>query len=117
MEISPWALFRMFLWAGLLGAFLGGLYDVLRVVRLLGGEPCERLRERKLPLIGSVWPSRRRLPGWLRGLVLGLQDLLFFCFAGVSFAVLLYACNRGQFRGFALLALPLGWLCYAGKKL
>jgi hypothetical protein len=113
MEISPLALFRMLLWALALGAALGAVYDGIRVLRLLCGEPCPRLREKRLPLIGLVWPSPRPVRAALRALRRNLEDLVFFGFAGACFSVLLYVCNRGQFRGFALAALPAGFGLYA----
>ena len=77
METS-YELHFLLLWLSLgLGAFLGAVYDVLKLSRLLTGA-------------GKV--------------VVFIEDILFCTFCGVCFSVVFYNASRGAMRLYAFLA-------------
>lgn len=85
METS-YELHFLLLWLSLgLGAFLGAVYDVLKLSRLLTGA-------------GKV--------------VVFIEDILFCTFCGVCFSVVFYNASRGAMRLYAFLAAILTFTIY-----
>lgn len=97
---SQGELFRMLAWAVLTGLCLGGLYDLLRALRILAGLD---QKQGSTPLFG---------------LLLFLEDLLLALTAAVSLILLCYYTNDGLFRAPAVLGMASGFFIYmktAGK--
>lgn len=76
------------LWAMLLGAFFGLLYDLLRFVRNL------------------VHTSLGGL------LLLNITDLLYLSFCSASYCIFLYSASNGRFRSFTFISLAVGFVLY-----
>ena len=114
MNVSQSALLSLCLYALLLGAALGLLYDALRITRvLLGahyGRQMERLYARELPLIGK----RRNKAGkrQLLAVAVFVEDLLFCLIAGICMILLFYQINSGRFRIAGLLSAVGGFFFY-----
>ncbi|MCI8611727.1 MAG: hypothetical protein HFE66_07405 [Clostridiales bacterium] len=101
------------LYALLLGLFLGVLYDVLRITRMLAGiTPVHtahiswigRLPVRRIGKIGKGPVSEL--------LFVHLLDIVYGLSAGVCFCIFLYALNNGRFRWYLLLGCVLGFFAY-----
>ena len=107
MYLSQAEIAWLYLWSFLTGVFLGGVYDCLRLSRLLpGGVPPSRLRERKLPLLGILPKSRRRKTA---AVLTFFEDLLFGIVAGVTVVLLFYEAFDGKIRVPALLLTAAGF--------
>lgn len=91
------ALALMFVYAAITGFFLGGVYDILRILRALLGFPDQNA--------GSS-PQ----PGWRA--VLFAEDVLFMLVASVAFILLCYYTNDGQLRAPALVGMACGFFVY-----
>ena len=119
MEISQRLLGMLFVWAVLLGFALGGVYDVLRITRILcgvhyAGRP---LQSASGAVDASLAPSspptfRRRLSRILRTLLIFAEDLLFGVVCGISLIILLYYTNDGQFRALSVCGMACGFFVY-----
>lgn len=134
MFITPLpALFRLLLFALLLGAALGALYDVLRIfkVALLGKGGSDEQKESSAALKippksvkkrrrqGAQKPAFRPVSKWTRFrrfvfpfLLHFVTDLLFFFFAAVVTVIFLYAFHRGKLRLSAVFAMGVGFFLY-----
>ena len=115
MSLSQGGLAALYLWSFLLGIFLGGVYDLLRVTRVLLGvhysqRTAERLQTIQLPLLGHI--GKRKRSSRLLGVVLFLEDLFFCLTAGVAMILLFYGANHGKIRIPALLLAAVGFLAY-----
>ena len=91
---SQGELFRMLAWAVLAGLCLGGLYDLLRALRILAGLD---QKQGSTPLFG---------------LILFFGDLLSALTASVSLILLCYYTNDGLFRAPAALGMASGFFVY-----
>ena len=94
----------LFMYAAILGAALGCVYDVFRILRI--AFPC--------PERGSHLRVLRR--GMLT--VIFFEDILFALFASVCVNLFLFNLNDGQVRWYAILGTGLGFLLWyftAGK--
>ena len=91
---SQGELFRMLAWAVLTGLCLGGLYDLLRALRILAGLD---QKQGSTPLFG---------------LILFFGDLLSALTASVSLILLCYYTNDGLFRAPAVLGMASGFFVY-----
>lgn len=114
MVISQFAIGALYLYAVLLGLFLGAIYDGLRITRVFFGNhysrrTARRLREIKLPLIPG---AKTRGESRALGIIVFFEDLLFCLFAGISLILLLYGLNNGKFRFSVVLCVGLGFLIY-----
>lgn len=114
MGISQSALARLYLLALLLGAFLGVVYDLLRMTRIFLGAHCHRGVARKLSALSLPWLPKSAAKGERKmlGTVTFFEDFFFAVFAGVSLILLLYEANNGKFRVLAVLCVLLGGFLY-----
>ena len=118
MEISLGQQARLRFFAFLLGFFLGFVYDLVRILRIAVGigydaAACRAPFQRELPLIHRrVIQKRKRIGRIFEWSFVFCGDLFFMIFAGISFSLLLYAVNDGQFRFFALIALLPSFFIY-----
>lgn len=107
MYLSQAALAWLYLWSFLTGVFLGGVYDCLRLSRLLpGGVPPTRLRARRLPLLGGLPQVRRRKAA---AVLIFFEDLFFGIVAGIAVVLLFYEAFDGNIRIPALLLVAAGF--------
>ena len=119
MNLSQLAIALLYLYACLLGAGLGLLYDACRITRIFLGEhysqrAVARLHALQLPLIGGYRSHRARRS--LR-VVIFLEDFLFCIVSGIAVILLCYEAFNGKIRflvfpcaagGFALYRCTLG---------
>ena len=122
MEIYPHLLARMVLASFVVGAVLGGVYDLIRIFRIIracGECPQEvspvRLPQRVRALIGrDVFPLGHRKKGRvgraLSFIALLVEDLIFFALVGCAIAVLIYCSNDGDFRILSPFGVAVGFL-------
>lgn len=117
MEINPISLFRLLLASLIFGAIMGGLYDCIRIQRVLLG--ISRYTEAaNAPIFcPKLWKKReKRMPKSSCDLIkrgfLVLQDIAFCLTVGVLLSVLLFYQNNGEFRGFVLVGVATGFLAY-----
>ena len=89
----------LFVNAALGGFFLGGVYDVLRFLRILAGDP-----------VAITGQGRRPFPF---AVLLFLQDLLFMLTAAAALILLCYYGNDGRIRGVAAVGMAGGFFVYA----
>ena len=116
MELSQSALAQLYLYALLLGIFLGAVYDVLRLTRVFLGvhyscKAAKRLQAIQLPLLKT---KKRRKESRALGFVIFIEDLLFCIFAGIALVLLFYEANSGKLRFPVLLCAGAGFLLYRG---
>ena len=114
MNLSQGGLAALYLWSFLLGACFGGVYDVLRITRVLLGvhysrRTADRLRAIKLPLLSQ---TRRKKESPLLGIVIFLEDLFFCLFVASVMILLFYGANHGKLRFPAFLLAAVGFLLY-----
>ena len=119
MGISPIRLFYLLLASFSFGVGMGGVYDIHRILRVFFGvryskkRPSELLH-RPLPILrrplGEI--RQRRWSRALLSILIFLQDVFFFCLAGVGIVILNYAYNDGQLRFYTVIALFLGFFLY-----
>jgi len=135
MEISMMHQLVIALYALIVGAALGVLYDAVRISRILIGNSYiknKKIRtdehsaesrwnvfnEIRLPLIGSRTDrlSRRkrcgRLPFFFKNLYIFIGDVFFFTSAGVAVTVFIYHANNGRIRWYLLLGAVAGFAVY-----
>ena len=112
MEISIERQLVGILYALCVGAALGALYDVFRLSRaLIGLHPGAAGFSRKLPLVGEV--ARPRSHGaFFAGVVIFIEDILFFAAATVVYTVFVYHAGDGDNRWFFTLAACAGFALY-----
>ncbi len=101
------------LYALLLGLFLGVLYDVLRITRMLTG--ITPVHVAHISWIGRL--PMRRIGKIGKGPVstlifVHLLDIVYGLSTGVCFCIFLYALNNGRFRWYLLLGCVLGFFAY-----
>ena len=116
MEISMTALAWEFLYAIVLGAFWGIVYDVVRLLRMIKGvyKGYEN-KEIKIPDFFKKYmllPKKRKKKIKSNALFVVVGDILFFVIAACSFSVFVYHFNDGTIRGFVLLGALLGLFAY-----
>ena len=119
MEISPIRLLYLLLSSFFLGVGVGAVYDVHRIVRIFFGVQYSKKRPselllRPLPMVGRPLGEirQRKWKNCFLSVLIFLQDVFFFCLAGVGIVILNYAYNDGQFRFYTVVALLLGFLSY-----
>lgn len=124
MEVSMVRQALVLLYSIVIGCALGVVYDVIRVHRVMLGvvyahRTVRMLKKIPLPLLdGRRRPPSRlflKLAAWLRlgrDVVICVQDICFFVFAGLVTTVFIYHANYGQIRWFALFGLGLGFFVY-----
>jgi len=124
MEVSMIRQALILLYSIIIGASLGIVYDIIRIQRVMigvryGHKTVKMLVNINLPLIGarSVKPSAikekiKAIMRFLRTIIIFVQDIFFFIFAGLCVTVFVYHANYGQIRWFALFGLVLGFFIY-----
>ncbi len=119
MEISPILLFWLFIYSVCFGGLVGVLNDLHRFSRvILGvrytGKNMESLYKKKIPIVKRTLKPLRQEKGKSIALsvVIGIQDILLFSFAGVGTVLLNYYYNDGQIRYYTIPAVFLGFLLY-----
>ncbi len=102
----------------LFGIFLGILYDVVRILRMMFGVEYRQIKMQEkpkvvLPYIQSFFDKIKHAPKEKSvKIFLCASDILYFLLAGGCYAVFLFAENEGIFRLFSLFALFFGFLAY-----
>lgn len=108
------------LWAAVVGACLGVVYDGIRLTRAAVGISYSRRFEARLaavrlPFLG-VLPTEKRPPRRRKALLLSLYvavgDVLFFLVAAFALTVFLYHANNGIPRWYLLAGMAIGFLFY-----
>ena len=117
MEINPTSLFRLLLASLIFGAIMGVLYDCIRIQRVLFGISRYTDAANTPIFCPKLWkPREKRIPEKARDFfkhgVLVLQDMVFCLTVGVLLSVLLFYRNNGEFRGFVLIGVVLGFSAY-----
>ncbi len=114
MDISQSALAWLYACACLLGAFLGAVYDCLRITRVFLGVHYSRRASKRLTALSlPLLPKRKkRTESRALGTVVFFEDLFFCIFAGVCIILLFYQLNNGKFRFPVLLSAGTGFLLY-----
>ena len=119
MEISQRLLGMLFVWAAALGFALGGVYDVLRITRILCGiHYVKRFSKEEGPSADACarqasMPIRHlRASRIQRTIFIFVGDFLFGLVCGVSLIILLYYTNDGQFRALAVFGMACGFFVY-----
>lgn len=114
------ALWRGFLYALVLGMWLGLFYDAIRLLRMMLGVvyrgrfahgPFDKL-SCKVRTKVSAYRQRHRFLRTLSRVLDFFLDVLFFVIAGIAFALFLYAVSDGVFRILFLLGAVLGFYLY-----
>ncbi|MBQ9121205.1 MAG: spore cortex biosynthesis protein YabQ [Clostridia bacterium] len=120
MEISMSWQATATLWAVLVGACLGSVYDLVRLSRAFVGVRytnrfSSRLSRIRLPLIGTAEkeprPLRKRGEFFLN-LYIAAGDVLFFLISAVTVTVFLYHVNNGVFRWYLAFGIGAGFFLY-----
>ena len=107
MEISQGLLCRMILYAAGVGAMLGVIYDVFRIVRIATC-PAKNTAPKRPGLLRRLLPAENIL----FAILVFLEDILFSLIAGVVVAIFIFNINDGQIRWFALAGAILGFFIY-----
>ena len=102
------------------GACLGGVYDLVRLSRAMVGicysrRFAHRLVHLSLPLVGCVTPPdrpKRKRRELFLNLYVALGDILFFLIASVTFTVFLYHANNGILRWYFVAGMVGGFVFY-----
>lgn len=125
MEVSMTALALSLFWALAAGAFLGAVYDVIRIQRMFfgvtyGSGSAAKLKEIKLPLISKYkFASSRdkkqrskRTSDVALNIMIFFGDLLFCIFSSLVCVVFIYHANAGKARWIVFFGFLLGFLAY-----
>ncbi len=100
LYLSQRVLAMIFVYATAAGFCLGGVYDVLRIIRILCGDP----------IGSSAAPSgKRSIP---LTILLFIEDVVFSIIASVTLILLLYYTNDGQLRAPAVIGMACGFFVY-----
>ena len=100
--------------AAALGIFLGALYDVFRIIRVMTGvtrRPGVRLFD-KIYAKGLCNVFSKEGGRVFKAVFTAVTDVLYFTLAGVFFVLFLYCFNYGVFRWFILLSALAGFRLY-----
>ena len=89
------ALALLFVYAAAVGFCLGGVYDLLRILRMLCG-----------------YPPKQGRPSVFLTVLLFLEDVLFMLTAAVALILLCYYANDGQIRAPAFIGMACGFFAY-----
>ena len=123
-DVSLYDQAALFVYALIIGVFIGAVYDVFRIIRiaLTGGESCSsgacfepveklisRLSGRDQENSGK---AQRTLGKRLALAVTFVCDILFFLITAVIGAVFLYQANYGQLRLYVVVAAVIGFTVY-----
>ncbi len=103
----------------LLGVLLGGIYDAIRISRILFGitaySPGRRyaLYDRSFPIIGRVYRVRGRGIGRLLAeIIVFAGDLLFMLTSGIGLLTVAFFENNGKLRLFMIIVTFIGFFMY-----
>ncbi|MBQ8416938.1 MAG: spore cortex biosynthesis protein YabQ [Clostridia bacterium] len=116
MYFSQSALAALWLYAFLLGLFLGAVYDALRITRIfLGASYSPRLKE-KLQAVTLPFLKKRvrriKRQGVFFWIFVFIGDLLFSLLGGVLLILLFYQFNSGKIRFPAFFCTGVGFFLY-----
>ena len=117
MGVSPIQLFRLLVASVFMGMVMGSFYDILRISRVMLGMSrytdvasapifCPHFYKPKRQ------KSRSQMMAIAKNTMLIVQDFLFCVTAGVVIALLLFSHNSGEFRGFVLVGVGVGFAIY-----
>ena len=121
MEISMVSLLYSFLWSIALGAFLGTVYDTVRIGRIFLGVSYSRvarvqLSGIKLPLISGTKKEKKRkgrgIPSLALNILIFAGDLLFCVFAAIVLVIFIYHSNDGRARWMVFFGTAAGFAAY-----
>ena len=93
------------------GAFLGAVYDAIRILRCIFGV---RYYNKNKPFWSDKVKSRkaRGLTRLKESILIFITDILFFVFSGVTIAIIVYYVNSGIVRWYILMLCLFGFLAY-----
>ena len=122
-DVSLYEQAALFVYALIIGVFIGAVYDVFRIIRiaLTGGmacsqkacfEPFEKLVSRLSGQGENSGKVFRSIGKRLDYVVTFVCDVLFFLITAVIGAVFLYQANYGQLRLYVLVAAVIGFVVY-----
>lgn len=97
LYVTQGALARMFVYATVTGFLVGGVYDVLRVLRAFWDNQDSK-RGRRMSLYGRI--------------LLFFEDVFFVIVTFVAFVLLCYYTNDGQLRAPAFVGMACGFFVY-----
>ena len=116
MEISMTALALEFLYSIILGVFLGVIYDVIRLLRVMWGvHKKSEIETNEIPnfIRRYIRLPKKKLAKKKNGMLfVAVGDILFFVFSACAFSIFTYYFNDGVIRGFALFGMTLGFFVY-----
>ena len=93
---------KVLLYAAGVGAFLGIVYDIFRIVRIATTPTGEASAKGKMIRVGT----------WLSDFLIFGEDILFSLIASVTVTVFLFNINDGKVRWFALVGAGIGFFLY-----
>lgn len=110
----------LYLYALLVGAFLGVIFDIFRIFRILRATRYRYIPTQKKSTAFSKTKQRlktlkqkfRISKTVLEILLVALEDILFFVIAALTVILLLFSVNSGMIRGLALFCVFSGFLLY-----
>ena len=93
------------------GAFLGAIYDGVRILRCIFGV---RYYNRNKTFVFNKIKIRKKqgLTQLNENILIFVTDILFFMFSGITIAIIVYYVNSGIVRWYILLLCLLGFLAY-----
>ena len=108
------ALILTSLYAAILGMFIGLIYDVFRILRIVSGVSPGSLISKRKTVFGNRMPDifSRRRGKVFSSLFVAVTDVLFFSVSSVAFVLFLYCFNYGRFRWFILVFTVAGFRLY-----
>ena len=119
MEVFISQQFTVLLYACVLGVFLGVLYDVFRIMRVMMGVKYAGIVKKttdriKLPKIESFVrrTGEGKISVKMREIGIAAGDVAFFFLAGIAMCIFIYWSNNGKFRFFALAGAAAGFSLY-----
>ena len=93
------------------GAFLGAIYDCVRILRcILGVEYYSKIKDFKYKNLKSK--KNGRISKAKENIVMLITDILFFVFCGISIAIIVYYANSGIVRWYIFVFCFFGFLAY-----
>ncbi len=108
------ALLLTSLYAAVLGLFIGALYDVVRILRVMTGVSATRASSRVRTTLREGWPDVFSFSGSraFSSVFTAVTDVVFLAVFAATFVLFLYCFNYGRFRWFILASTLAGFRLY-----
>ena len=103
MIVQQSRLAEMLAYSFVLGVFLGVVYDIFRIRRLIFC--CEKNTKAH----SSIFHRQRM---FIEEIVIFIEDVLFWFISAVSMCIFIYYVNSGRFRGVAIFGAVIGFFVY-----